>query len=157
MCRLLPFAAFLALLGLALAAPAEEMAPAPEAAAEPLPAADAKPASADDKAVEGRTGYFPVYGGGAYGAGFNRGGSFGLGSYGNNYGQGGFGYNYGGTNRRDYGNVQTYGDREAFGVSQSAGANRRYGQGSFGNAYNNQAHGAGANSYGAGYQGGYLG
>lgn len=152
MSRLLPFAVLLALLGMALAAPAEEVAPPAEA-----PAEEAKPAPEGDKAVEGRTGFFPGYGVGAYGAGFNRGGSFGLGGYGNAYGNGGYGYNYGGTNRRDYGNVQTYGDRETFGLAQNAGANRRYGQGSFGNAYNNQAHGAGANRYGLGYQAGYLG
>ncbi|XP_037269439.2 uncharacterized protein LOC119161185 [Rhipicephalus microplus] len=152
MSRLLPYAVLLALLGFALAAPAEEATPAAKA-----PAEEAKPASDGDKAVEGRTGFYPGYGVGAYGSAFNRGGSFGLGSYGNSYGNGGFGYNYGGSNRRDYGHVQTYGDRETFGIAQNAGANRRYGQGSFGNVYKNQAFGAGGNRYGVGYQGGYLG
>lgn len=124
------FAATLALLGLAVAAPAEE---------------------AKKEDVEGRIGF----GGGAFGSGFNRGGSFGVGSQGSQYGQGGFGYNVGGTNRRDYGNAATYGDRESFGLSSASGQNRRFGQGSSGQQYHNNAFGAGGNRFAAG--GGYLG
>lgn len=120
------FAATLALLGLAVAAPAE----------------DAK----KEEDVEGRIGF----GAGGYGGGFNQGGSFGVGSQGSQYGQGGFGYNVGGTNRRDYGNAATYGDRESFGLSQNAGHNRRYGQGSQGSASHNNAFGAGGNRHSSG-------
>lgn len=120
------FAATLALLGLAVAAPAE----------------DAK----KEEDVEGRIGF----GAGGYGGGFNQGGSFGVGSQGSQYGQGGFGYNQGGTNRRDYGNAATYGDRESFGLSQNAGHNRRYGQGSQGSAFHNNAFGAGGNRHASG-------
>uniref|UniRef100_A0A4D5RCR3 Putative conserved secreted protein n=1 Tax=Ixodes scapularis TaxID=6945 RepID=A0A4D5RCR3_IXOSC len=135
--RMFVLAATLALVGMVFAAPAEE----------------AKPAEAGDekKDVEGRIGYGgPGFGGGAFGSGFNRGGSFGVGAQGNQYGQGGFGYNQGGSNRRVYGNTQTYGDRESFGLSSNAGANRRYGQGSFGNRFHQNAGGAGGQSYGAG-------
>ncbi|KAH8033178.1 hypothetical protein HPB51_008063 [Rhipicephalus microplus] len=124
------FAVTLALLGVAVAAPAEEK---------------------KEEEAEGRIGF----GGGAFGSGFNRGGSFGVGSQGSQYGQGGFGYNVGGSNRRDYGNAATYGDRESFGLSQNAGHNRQFGQGSYGNRHHNNAFGAGGNRFASG--GGYLG
>lgn len=98
-------------------------------------------------------GFGPGLGGGQYGSAFNQGGSFQTGAEGNRYGQGGFNYNVGGSKRRDYGNVQTYGDRESFGLSENAGANRATGQSSFGNEYKNQEQGSGGQQFSSGFSG----
>ncbi|KAL3210305.1 hypothetical protein MRX96_008826 [Rhipicephalus microplus] len=65
----------------------------------------------------------------------------------------GFNYNVGGSNRREYGNVQTYGDRESFGLSKNEGANRATGQSSFGNEYKNQEQGSGGQQFSSGFSG----
>ncbi|KAL1470598.1 hypothetical protein MTO96_004551 [Rhipicephalus appendiculatus] len=107
-----------------------------------------------DKAVEGLAGgLHPAYGVRVSGSRIKRGRRIVLGSHGISYGNG----VHGGTDRRDYGHVQTYGDRETFGFVRNPGANRRYGQGSFVNAYNNQAHAGGGDRYGVKYQGGSIG
>ncbi|KAL1438700.1 hypothetical protein MTO96_047793 [Rhipicephalus appendiculatus] len=98
-------------------------------------------------------GFGPGLGGGQYGSAFNQGGSFQTGAEGNRYGQGGFNYNVGGSKRRDYGNVQTYGDRESFGLNQNEGANRATGQSSFGNEYKNQEQGSGGQQFSSGFSG----
>ncbi|KAL1421706.1 hypothetical protein MTO96_004090 [Rhipicephalus appendiculatus] len=127
---------------MALAAPAGKVAPAAEATAE-----EAEPVPNGDKAVEGLAGLHPAYGVRVSGSRIKRGRRIVLGSHGISYGNG----VHGGTDRRDYGHVHTYGDRETFGFVRNPSANRRYGQGSYGNAYNNQAHGAGGSRYGVGY------
>ncbi|KAL3245387.1 hypothetical protein MRX96_046976 [Rhipicephalus microplus] len=148
MSRLLPYAVLLALLGLALAAPAQQAAPASVA-----PANESENAPFSNTALRGLGRFNPGYGVLVRGFHAKSGRRVVLGSHGIVYGNG----VHGGSHRRDYGHEQTYGDRDSFGFLLNAGANHDYQRGSSGSTYENQDHGSGSNGYDVDYRGGFLG